>query len=124
MGFFSVLAKVALSRSLMNNTMCAQLTLSMRVCGSAYAFWTRQTYISCEISIEHSSMGIASLAQLEKWFPLLGERVHTLYFWSFQKQNREEVGQNKNKRPINLPKVIRFCTDYKYTTNPNLYHTQ
>ena len=24
--------------------------------------------------------------------------------------------QNKNNRPINLPKVITFSTDYKYTT--------
>ena len=27
-----------------------------------------------------------------KWFPLQGERTHSLYFWSFQKQNREEGG--------------------------------
>ena len=26
---------------------------------------------------------------LVKWFPLQGERAHSLYFWSFQKQNRE-----------------------------------
>ena len=31
--------------------------------------------------------------------------------------------QNKNNRPINLPNVITFSTDFKYT-NPNLYHTQ
>ena len=53
---------------------------------------------------------------LEKWFPLQGERGHFSYFWSFQKQNREEEGQNKNNRLINLPKVITFSTDYKYTT--------
>ena len=53
---------------------------------------------------------------LEKWFPLQGERAHSLYFWSFQKQNREVGGQNNNNRPINLPKVITFSTDYKYTT--------
>ena len=52
---------------------------------------------------------------LEKWFPLQGERGHSSYFWSFQKHNRER-GQNKNNRPINLPKVITFSTDYKYTT--------
>ena len=27
---------------------------------------------------------------LEKWFPLQGERGHSSYFRSFQKQNREE----------------------------------
>ena len=33
--------------------------------------------------------------------------------------------QNKNNRPINLPKVITFSTDFKYTTQSyNLYHTQ
>ena len=49
------------------------LTLSMRAFGprnSAYAFWTTtdtHTYrhISREISIEHPSVGLASLAQLE-----------------------------------------------------------
>ena len=47
-------------------------------------------YISREISIEHPSVGLASLAQLEKWFPLQGERGHSSYFRFFQKQNREE----------------------------------
>ena len=37
-------------------------------------------YISREISIEHPSVGLASLAQLEKWFPLQGERAHSLNF--------------------------------------------
>ena len=44
-------------------------------------FGPRQThkYISREISIEHPSVGLASLAQLlEKWFPLWGERAHSL----------------------------------------------
>ena len=53
---------------------------------------------------------------LEKWFPLQGERGHSSYFWSFQKHNTEEGGQNKNNRPINLAKVITFSIDYKYTT--------
>ena len=45
---------------------------------------------SREISIEHPSVGLASLAQLEKWFPLQGERGHSSYCRSFKKQNREE----------------------------------
>ena len=32
--------------------------------------------------------------------------------------------QNKNNRPINLPNVITFSTDFKYTTQSYLYHTQ
>ena len=58
---------------------------------------------------------------LEKWFPLQGERVHALYFWSFKKQNRKVGGGGD--RTINLPKVISPQTT---TTppNPNLYHTQ
>ena len=39
----------------------------------------RHTYIYREISIEHPSVGLASLTQLlEKWFPLWGERAHSL----------------------------------------------
>ena len=41
-----------------------------------------------------------------------------------EQETREREGgggggkQNKH-RPINLPKVIMFATDYNYTTNPN-----
>ena len=35
-------------------------------------------HISREISIEHPSVGLASLAQLEKWFLLQGERAQSL----------------------------------------------
>ena len=48
--------------------------------------------------------------------PIIGRAKSFLLFLSFQKHNREEGGQNKNNRPINLPKVITFSTDYKYTT--------
>ena len=70
----------------------------------------QDTWIS---SPEPSSL---SDLKLEKWFPLQGERTHSLYFLSFQDQNREVCGQNNNNRPINLLKVITFSTDYKYTT--------
>ena len=74
------------------------------------------------------------LCKLEKWFPLQGEQAHSLYFLEFSKnkiERREGGGgggggvQNNNIRPINLPKVITFSSDYKYTPpNPNIYHTQ
>ena len=51
---------------------------------------------------------------LEKWFPLQGERAHSLYFWSFQKQNREE-GETEQKQ-----QTYQFAQG----CNPNLYHTQ
>ena len=40
-------------------------------------------YISREISIEHPSVELASLTQLEKWFPLQGERAHSCSFGVF-----------------------------------------
>ena len=47
--------------------------------------------------------------------------------WSFLLVFKNKIEwrgrQNKNNRPINLPNVITFSTDFKYT-NPNLYHTQ
>ena len=46
----------------------------------------------------------------------MGERAHSLYFWSFQNQISEVGGQNNNNRPINLLKVISLSTYYKYTT--------
>ena len=36
--------------------------------------WFTWFHVTREISIEHPSVGLASLAQLEKWFPLQGER--------------------------------------------------
>ena len=64
--------------------------------------------------------------------PITGRaRVIPLIYGVLKKHSREEVGgggggggQNKNNRPINLPKVITFSTDYDITPpNPNLYHT-
>ena len=101
------------------------LTLSMRAFGprnSAYAFWTKtdtHTYrhISREISIEHPSVGLASLAQLEKWFPFQGERAHSLLLFLYMliERMRRRGRQNYNN---SLPKVVTFFTDYKYTTSP------
>ena len=82
---------------------------------------TDNIYISREISIEHPSVGLASLAQLfqpclftRKMVPITGRaRSFILVF----KNKMERRGrQNKNNRPINLPNVITFSTDFKYTT--------
>ena len=60
-----------------------------------------------------------------KKVPITGERAHSLYFWSFKMRHREEGkgggggggrGQNQNNRPINLPKVLTFFTDYTVKT--------
>ena len=60
---------------------------------SAYAVnltYNRHTPIlSREISIEHPSVGLASLAKLENWFPLQGERGHFLSFGVFKKIERK-----------------------------------
>ena len=68
----------------------------------------RHIYISREISIEHPSVGLASLAQLEQWFPLQGELaqsfkkfyVHTLVKNKIERRKRR---RQKKNRPINLP---------------------
>ena len=51
-----------------------------------------------------------------KMVPITGERGHSFYFRCFQKKIERRGRQNKNNRPINLPKVITFSTDFKYTT--------
>ena len=54
----------------------------------------------------------AAISITRKMVPNTG-RAHSLYFGVF-KNNRGEGRQNS--RPINLPKVITFSTDYNYTT--------
>ena len=54
-------------------------------------------------SVEHK-VRIIMIYKLEKWYPLLGERVHSLYFWSFQKQNREG-GENKTSDQSVYPRL-------------------
>ena len=77
---------------------------------------------------------------LEKWFPLQGERAHSLYFWSFQKQNREDrtTTTDLSIYPRFTVLYIKYSDDptsgmisynilhrLKYTPpNPILYHTQ
>ena len=54
-----------------------------------------------------SSMGVNVL---EKWFPLQGERGHSSYCRSFQKQNRE-VGESDYKQRA-----------YQFTQGYNILH--
>ena len=62
---------------------------------------------------------------LEKWFPLQGERGHSSYFWSFQKQNREEGVREQNQQAYQFTQGYNILVQTKSTSpNPNLYHTQ
>ena len=62
---------------------------------------------------------------LEKWFPLQGERGHSSYFWSFQKQNREEGVTEQNQQAYQFTQGYNILARTKSTPpNSNLYHTQ
>ena len=73
-------------------------------------------YISCEISIEHPSVGLASLAQLEKWFPLQGKRAHSLYFLSFQDHQNREVGVTEQQQ------IYQFTQGYNNFHRLQVHH--
>ena len=60
---------------------------------------------------------------LEKWFPLQGERAHSLYFWSFQKPNRE-VGDRRKQQTSQFTQGYNIHLGTSTPPNPNLYHTQ
>ena len=67
------------------------------------------------------------LLVLEKWFPLQGERTHSLYFWSFQKQNREEGGGDRTQiTDLSIYPMLYNILPQTTSTppNPNLYRTQ
>ena len=42
----------------------------------------------------------------------------------FKNKIERKEGQNKHNNLINVQMIITISTDYKYTTNPKLYHTQ
>ena len=44
-------------------------------------------------------------AKLEKWFPLQGERAHSLYFWSFQqkKKKKKRGGGTEQQQTYQFP---------------------
>ena len=78
-----------------------------------------------EISIEHPSVGLASLAQLvlEKWFPLQDERAHSLkLFCMYDKRfeiYKKKIEWKQNHRLNNLPKVKIIL--HPTSTPPNPY---
>ena len=45
-------------------------------------------------------------------------------FLLFKKKIERRGRQDKNNRPINLPKVITFSTDFKYTTQSFIIHNK
>ena len=47
-----------------------------------------------------ASLATLARSQLEKWFPLQGERGHSSYFRSLQKQKIEEGETEKNKNSL------------------------
>ena len=62
-----------------------------------------------------------------KMVPITGRASSFLeYFFvcTLIERKRRMWRQNNNYRATNLPKVTLLFTDYKSTTNPNLYHTQ
>ena len=64
-------------------------------------------YISREMSIERPSVGLASLAQLENWFPLQGEQIQSLKVFNgrmlgFKNKIETRKRRQNNNRHINL----------------------
>ena len=53
---------------------------------------------------------------LEKWFPLQGERAHSLYFLSFQDQNREVGGTEQQQQ------TYQFTQGYNILHRLQVYH--
>ena len=101
-----------------------KLILSMCVFGprnSAYAFWHTADIQTDDIYmlLYHGKSrlntqvwgSLCSPNYSYKFFSSLqGERAHSLYFWSFQKQNREE-GETEQKQQI-----------YQFTQGYNILH--
>ena len=56
--------------------------------------WGCNSLIFCKFFgyLGPQNVSVVPFIILEKWFPLQGERPRSLYFWSFQQQNREEGG--------------------------------
>ena len=67
-------------------------------------------------------MGTIFLVYTRKMVPITGRARSFLLVFKNKIERRGR--QNKNNRPINLPKVITFSTDFKSPPNPNVYHTQ
>ena len=53
-----------------------------------------------------ASLATLARSQLEKWFPLWGERTHSLICMYVNRKEEEEGETEQNYRAINLPIVI------------------
>ena len=63
---------------------------------------------------ENSDVSITVPEITRKMVPITGRARSFLLVFKNKIERRGR--QNKNNRPINLPKVITFSTDFKYTT--------
>ena len=65
---------------------------------------------------------------LEKWFPLQGERAHSLNFCLFEcmliERKRRRGRLNNNYRAINFPRLYNSSQTTSPQPNTNFYHTQ
>ena len=60
-------------------------------------------------------MGTIFLVLL-KWYPLQDERAYSMYFWSFQKENREERGTEQ------LQQTYHFTQGYNILGRLQVHH--
>ena len=68
------------------------------------------------------SVSLHAHVTTRKMVPITGRARSFLLVFKNKIERRGR--QNKNNRPINLPNVITFSTDFKYTTQSYLNHTQ
>ena len=65
---------------------------------------------------------------LEKWFPLQGERAHSLNFCLFEcmliERKRRRGRLNNNYRALNFPRLYNSSQTTSPQPNTNFYHTQ
>ena len=59
-----------------------------------------------------------------KMVPITGRARSFLYFWSFQKQNREEEVTEQNQQAYQFTQGCNILAQTNTPPNPNLYHTQ
>ena len=86
----------------------------------------------CKLVKRRYGCGLSATVILEKWFPLQGERGHSLNFFvcmymlGFKnKIERRERRRQNNNTPINLQQgknILRIL--HVHHAHPKLYHTQ
>ena len=55
---------------------------------------------------------------LEKWFPLQGERAHSLYFCMQDNSKEVEERETEQHQTYQLTQADNIFTNYKYTIKP------